>query len=643
MVNPEKAEKQILDVLVKAFDKLIKSTDNLSGAQLNGLGITTKALMHQRDVDVETRRNMVNVTKAVKLGQAQVEVKRKSIKVNEKLVKLRHVLNVRLEEEHGSQVRRNKMLQHSFDDVGSSMNFLTNSVKGNFGFQAALGGMTKKIMKGTKQFDALEANTVLRDKAQAGLDEASGAVTDHGKKGAAKGSLREKKEELKARQKSLDNINEERDNIKGIGTGEKSKGLFGTLSKMGKFFEKKALPIGLGIGVAGVLMSVIVKSFSASPLFAQMMKMMKFMVTLILMPIGTFFGAMLRPILITLLRKFIVPFYSTWMPVMMKWGGKAGTFLTDPWGYMMGKYNKTPIVTDETYTDIDDPSQNQASGFMPSSGMEGSGSIIESLFTWLNGGKTPESGALDKKADEIWGAAYADDTLPTDGDVTSPDIEYSDATKTEHDTGFRDLTPEEIAATEAAAAAAVEAVETISPARQKILDAQNQANIDNAQRTADNEALFKNAQDAKAEAEANKKPTQAEIVDEQRKLMGEFGQGGHTGGSRDVMAANIAKYEADKLAGEKTEIAGLGIHKGKTAADFYPAADGFNGMVNKPTMFLAGEAGSEHVSITPSGGSGGGGITINIQNMNGSDNDLRKLKQTILEVIQQSSANRGRL
>jgi hypothetical protein len=71
------------------------------------------------------------------------------------------------------------------------------------------------------------------------------------------------------------------------------------------------------------------------------------------------------------------------------------------------------------------------------------------------------------------------------------------------------------------------------------------------------------------------------------------------------------------------------------------AANGFDGMVNSPTMFLAGEAGSEHVSITPSGGSGG--ITVNIQNMNGSDNDLRKLKQTILEVIQESSANRGRL
>jgi hypothetical protein len=90
-------------------------------------------------------------------------------------------------------------------------------------------------------------------------------------------------------------------------------------------------------------------------------------------------------------------------------------------------------------------------------------------------------------------------------------------------------------------------------------------------------------------------------------------------------------------------IGGQGEFAGKTWQDYIPAANGFSGMVNKPTMFLAGEAGSEHVNITPSGGSSGGGITVNIGTMNGSDNDLRKLKQTILEVIQQSSANRGRL
>jgi len=77
-------------------------------------------------------------------------------------------------------------------------------------------------------------------------------------------------------------------------------------------------------------------------------------------------------------------------------------------------------------------------------------------------------------------------------------------------------------------------------------------------------------------------------------------------------------------------------------AGVVPAANGFDGMVNKPTMFLAGEAGVEHVSITPSGSSSGG-ITVNIGTMNGSDNDLRKLKKTILEVIQESSANRGRI
>ena len=53
-----------------------------------------------------------------------------------------------------------------------------------------------------------------------------------------------------------------------------------------------------------------------------------------------------------------------------------------------------------------------------------------------------------------------------------------------------------------------------------------------------------------------------------------------------------------------------------------------------------GESGSE--MITPMGKSGGG-ITINIQNMNGSDDDMRKLKKTILDVLQESSASRGRI
>lgn len=42
------------------------------------------------------------------------------------------------------------------------------------------------------------------------------------------------------------------------------------------------------------------------------------------------------------------------------------------------------------------------------------------------------------------------------------------------------------------------------------------------------------------------------------------------------------------------------------AMELIPAATGYDGMVSKPTMFLAGEAGPEHVNITPQGGNVGG-------------------------------------
>lgn len=43
------------------------------------------------------------------------------------------------------------------------------------------------------------------------------------------------------------------------------------------------------------------------------------------------------------------------------------------------------------------------------------------------------------------------------------------------------------------------------------------------------------------------------------------------------------------------------------------AAQGFHGQVTKPTLFMAGEAGSERVDITPGGGrGGGGGLTVNV-------------------------------
>jgi hypothetical protein len=112
------------------------------------------------------------------------------------------------------------------------------------------------------------------------------------------------------------------------------------------------------------------------------------------------------------------------------------------------------------------------------------------------------------------------------------------------------------------------------------------------------------------------------------KILGTFGQGGHQGGARDMMKQNIG---------------GIGEQAGKTWQDYIPAADGFNGMVNKPTMFLAGEAGAEHVNISPHGNKSSGGtpvVNINIAKID-RNADFEQLKPMIQRWILEANSRRG--
>ena len=71
------------------------------------------------------------------------------------------------------------------------------------------------------------------------------------------------------------------------------------------------------------------------------------------------------------------------------------------------------------------------------------------------------------------------------------------------------------------------------------------------------------------------------------------------------------------------------------------AATGFNGMVNSPTMFLAGEAGPEQVSITPNGGGRSGSGSTLIINVGGSVVTERKLAQIVDQYQKQNLKSRG--
>ena len=100
------------------------------------------------------------------------------------------------------------------------------------------------------------------------------------------------------------------------------------ISGMKEFAQKHKTGILIGAASAGVLIGILKKALDASPMFQQMTKLLKFGIMMILRPIGDFFGFLFRPILIMLLRKFIIPWYTKMYPVMMKMGNAIGEKLS---------------------------------------------------------------------------------------------------------------------------------------------------------------------------------------------------------------------------------------------------------------------------------------------------------------------------
>jgi len=122
---------------------------------------------------------------------------------------------------------------------------------------------------------------------------------------------------------------------------------------------KAAGAIGLGaLGLAALAKKGFQALVESSPMLKQMMKMLNFGVMMILRPIGDFFGFFLRPIFIMLLRKFIIPFYQTYLPMMQQMGHDMGervvkllTWILDVFGGKaedLGVTGTGALVSEET-------------------------------------------------------------------------------------------------------------------------------------------------------------------------------------------------------------------------------------------------------------------------------------------------------
>lgn len=108
--------------------------------------------------------------------------------------------------------------------------------------------------------------------------------------------------------------------VMGGGGGQAQGGKGGALAGLLKLGTKGTLLLG-GIGIAiGGILSVVKGLAGSSPMLKQMMKLMNFGIMMIFRPIGDFIGFLLRPIIVLLLRNFIIPWYKDAMPVMIALG-----------------------------------------------------------------------------------------------------------------------------------------------------------------------------------------------------------------------------------------------------------------------------------------------------------------------------------
>ncbi len=115
-------------------------------------------------------------------------------------------------------------------------------------------------------------------------------------------------------------------NMGGTGTKDKKEEKKGLLAGMTSGLGK----LGMIAGLVGIVVGMVKMLVSSSPMLKSILKLFNFGIMLILRPIGDFIGFMLRPIMLMILTKFILPFYQNALPMMQEMGTLVGETLV-PW------------------------------------------------------------------------------------------------------------------------------------------------------------------------------------------------------------------------------------------------------------------------------------------------------------------------
>ena len=221
--------------------------------------------------------------------------------------KYQALMRIEQEKEHGRQVRMNKEYGRSAASLQMFTGLLTKGASAGFIFNKlanTIGGVSTEL-------DKLKSETAELTKLEAkykkmGIDLSKPEnIAEHDIMAAQKARVGTAQENL--------------DEKKG-GSGKLAEGI----SSMKEFANKHKTGILIGAGSIGILLTVLKKAFDVSPMFQAIKKLLQFGFMLILRPIGDFFGFIMRPIMVLMLRKFIIPWYKDVYPYMKKWGQSLG-------------------------------------------------------------------------------------------------------------------------------------------------------------------------------------------------------------------------------------------------------------------------------------------------------------------------------
>ena len=295
-----KVEKQILEQKRKEAQQFIR--DNVLHTQRKRL----------QDDEHNARRfntaQLLNDRKQARLWNTQERIEKAKARADNMRSK------IVLEQLHDSHVRQHIMMRNALRGSTDKLNFFTRSLTKGLAVGTAMGAVGSGLAGLFKNRQLIKSMQVEKQNKQ--IDLASATTQQE------KDTLIQQIQSLTAQIKDLTEKTDKSLTARALGVKGES-----ALEKMGEFATKHAGGLLIGAGSAGILIMIVKKALSASPVFQQISQLLDYGINMLLRPIGDFFGFLLRPIVIMLMRMFIIPFYRTMYPFFRDWGTKIGEAL----------------------------------------------------------------------------------------------------------------------------------------------------------------------------------------------------------------------------------------------------------------------------------------------------------------------------